>query len=86
MYKIMNKLIRIEATKLCTPAIYLNTRGHDHKIFKKKATTIHRMRSFAIRAVNDWNYLPEEVIKASSMNAFKNGLDNFWDRMQFRTN
>ena len=30
------------------------------------------------RVVNDWNALPESLVLAASMNAFKARLDSFW--------
>ena len=85
MYKILNELVRIEATKIFTPSTYSSTRGHDQKMSKKKATKVPRMKSFAIRAVNDWNNLPKDVINAPSTNAFKNRLDKFWDGIKYNT-
>ena len=33
---------------------------------------------FSHRSVGEWNQLPQEVIDAPSVNAFKNRLDHFW--------
>ena len=32
----------------------------------------------AVRVINNWNSLPEDVVFAPSLNNFKNQLDNFW--------
>jgi len=28
--------------------------------------------------VNNWNYLPSQVVHADTVNSFKSRLDNFW--------
>ena len=35
--------------------------------------------SFCNRVVNKWNALPDSVVLASSVNAFKNRFDKLWD-------
>ena len=39
--------------------------------------TLVRANSFSVRVVNSWNGLPADVVKASSISAFKNRLDNW---------
>ena len=38
-----------------------------------------RKFTFSNRIVDEWNKLPEKVIAAPSLNAFKNRLDKFWE-------
>ena len=54
------------------------TRGHSKKIVKQRGKSKTRLNFFSYRVVNQWNDLPEQVINAKSLNAFKNRLDNFW--------
>ena len=51
----------------------------------QQATKQTRCQSFAIRAVNDWNNLPSEVVQAQSVNDFKNKLDEFWLHKKFES-
>ena len=83
MYKIINRLVRIDSEKLFTPARSGVIRGHAQKVFKHHAIKLTRSNSFSQRVVNDWNGLPNEVVSASSLNTFKNRLDNHWSSTQF---
>ena len=42
--------------------------------------------SFTHRIVKVWNSLPEKVVKAPSVNAFKNELDREWKHKEARFN
>ena len=53
-------------------------RGNSEKIHKGRARTEVRRSIFSQRVVDPWNSLPEEIIKAPSINAFKNRLNNHW--------
>lgn len=53
-------------------------RGHDLKLFQQRAQKDVRKYSFTVRVVSTWNNLPNEVIGAPSLNAFKGRLDNHW--------
>ena len=59
------------------------TRGHSLKLAKPTAQNSVRQNFFSVRVVNAWNSLPEKVISASSLNAFKNELDKVWSRHKF---
>ena len=55
-----------------------STRSNSLKIFQPFVKTTVRRHSFRIRAAKVWNDLPESVVQAPSMNAFKNRLDKHW--------
>ena len=57
-----------------------DTRGHKFKLRKTSHKTIPREKFFAVRVINNWNSLPEDVVFAPSFNNFKNQLDNFWSK------
>ena len=59
------------------------TRGHSMKLLKKQCRTEARTNFFSFRVVNLWNRLPEELVTASSLNCFKNGLDSYWGDLKF---
>ena len=83
MYKVMNGLVRIDKDKLFKPAMVSCTRGHQKRVFKNHAIKNVRRHSFSQRVVNDWNGLPSDIVNATSINAFKNRLDQQWSSIQF---
>jgi hypothetical protein len=76
VFKILKGLEGIHADSFfkvqCT-----RTRGHSMKIYKKRVHKDILKFSFGNRVVNQWNNLPEEVIRANSINAFKNRIDKY---------
>ena len=53
-----------------------NTRSNSRKLKKRGHwRTLVRANSFSVRVVNDWNSLPEEVVTAPTIGAFKTRLD-----------
>ncbi|KAK3748516.1 hypothetical protein RRG08_008677 [Elysia crispata] len=54
-----------------------NTRGHSKKLIKKRSRLAVRSNFFSERVVSGWS-LPESVVSAPSVNAFKNRLDAHW--------
>lgn len=51
------------------------TRGHRYKLVKKRCSLNLRKNFFSQRVVDIWNKLPESVVEATTVNAFKNRLD-----------
>ena len=51
------------------------TRGCSFKLTNKLAKNNIKRDVFSHRIVNDWNSLPEDVVSAPSVKAFKNRLD-----------
>ena len=51
-------------------------RGHSFKLHKATCRTDKRLYFFSFRAIDWWNNIPQEVIEAPSIDAFKNRLDN----------
>ena len=66
----------------CCPKSKLSNRvgrSHSLKLFKPQVYRLDlRKYSFPVRIVDTWNNLPEAVISAPSINAFKNRLDKHW--------
>jgi ribonucleases P/MRP protein subunit RPP40 len=54
-----------------------NTRGNSLKLYKKGVKLDVAKYSFGNRVVNSWNKLPDTVVKAETVNAFKGRLDDF---------
>ena len=53
-------------------------RGHPFTIKKNAAASSPRASSFAVRVVNDWNRLPQDVVLADTVASFKRRLDAAW--------
>ena len=53
-------------------------RGHSLKLKMQASSKEVRHNYFSIRSVNNWNSLPEEVVTAPSIDAFKSRLDKHW--------
>jgi len=53
----------------------VNTRGHSLKLLKRNCKKSIRGNVLGFRIVNVWNSLPEDVVNASSVNAFKELFD-----------
>ena len=60
-------------------------RGHSYRVIKRKATKLCRIHAFSNRIIDDWNGLPQDIVAASSTNAFKNALDKHWEEEMFAT-
>ena len=84
-FKIMNGLVRLEATEIFTPIPSGNTRGHNQRVLRQKAHKSVRAKSFSQRTISNWNSLPKKVIDAPSVNLFKNRLDDAWKDKWYRT-
>ena len=84
-YKIMTGRVRVDKHELFNLRVNSTTRGHRYKIFKKHATSFVKQSTFCNRIVNDWNDLPQQIIEANNVNAFKNALDKYWYEKKFDT-
>ena len=56
------------------------TRGHDFTLVKEQSSLDFRKYSFSKRTVNEWNKLPADCVHSSSVNMFKNRMDNYFVR------
>ena len=63
-----------------------NTRGHPYKLTKFSVNTKVFQVFFTNRIVNNWNDLPETVVKSGSVNSFKTALDKHWAEFMFNIN
>ena len=81
VYKYLNGYFDVDWSNLfCLNNMqHHNTRGHGLKLTKLSHSTRIRGKSFTVRVINSWNALPQDVVCASSLNAFKNALDDHWE-------
>ena len=76
VFKLLNKLEDIDYEKF----FVLNeqaTRSNGRKLKVKQCKKDVRKHFFSLRAISDWNSLPEYVVSAPSINSFKNQLDKY---------
>ena len=83
MYQLTHNLINIPLSALFTFSSYTSTRGHDFKLFKPHSRCRSRQSFFCIRVISDWNNLPDNIVNATSLNHFKNLLDNYWSNILY---
>ena len=60
-------------------------RGNMYKLIKPQTSKSVHLNSFSNRAINTWNVLPNCVMCADSVNAFKSKLDKEWFNKHFDT-
>ena len=77
VFKYMNGYYNSEQPKL-ERATTVHLRGHQLKLKKQSCRKEVRKNFFINRVHDNWNSLPESVVLAPSINAFKNRLDKFW--------
>ena len=58
-----------------------DTRGHSLKLEKSRSRLDTRSNFFVQRGTTIWNGLPNSVVTAPSINAFKNRLDAHWKKL-----
>ena len=63
-----------------------DTRGHSKKFFKPSQRSDLQKNFFSHQVIQPWNDLPEEVVNAPTINAFKNALDRAWASKGFLYN
>ena len=78
VFKIMKGIDKIDHRYLFVVANSGRTRGHRYKLIKSRSRLELRRNFFSQRIVNIWNELPEYIVEAETVNAFKNRFDKFW--------
>ena len=78
-YKILNSYYRINPSLFFTLNTSSSTRGHSLKLFKNRSRLLVRHNFFSNRVVNMWNSLPDHLVSAPSVAAFKRRLDDYWN-------
>ena len=56
------------------------TRGHSWALAKERCKLYIRKYAFSQRTINEWNRLPGECVNSTSVNMFKNKIDNYFKR------
>ena len=79
IYQITHQLLKISFPAFFTPSLHASTRGHNYKLLKSHCRCRSRQSFFSVRSINDWNSLPANIVNATSLNHFKNLLDEHWN-------
>ena len=58
-----------------------NFREHSLKLYKEHFCKVIRKEFFSQRVIDQWNWLPGKVVKAKTLNNFKNSLDKYWSML-----
>ena len=75
-YKIVHEIYDPLTTKSLFQIDTTNKlRSHSYKLTKARFQTTMFQNFFTNRVITTWNSLPEDVVTASSLNMFKNKLD-----------
>ena len=74
-YKILNGLEGIQPCELFSFNFGSSTRGNSFKLSKPRAKLNLRQNFYSHRIINAWNNLPDDIVSAQSLNAFKNAID-----------
>jgi len=77
-YNILHGLKDMPPDSLFHLAVEDTNGGHIMKLKKPRCRTALRQHLFSLRVIEKWNSLPEEVVTAPSLNAFKGRLDRNW--------
>ena len=85
-YKILTNIYDPITTKSLLTVNKASTRSHSLKILKPRFNTNSFKYFFTNRVVNTWNSLPMDIVKAESVNSFKNRLDKHWGALKYCTN
>ena len=78
VYQLLNGGVDMIPAELFERATTATTRGHPFKLQKPAAVCRARRTALSVRAVNDWNGLPTEVVSSPTVNIFKTRLDAHW--------
>jgi len=83
VYKYLHRIYSVPYDSLLKKALPAALRVHNYKLLKRHCHSQLRLQFFSFRVTNLWNCLPEEVVSAPSLNAFKGRLNKFWYNCQF---
>ena len=82
MFKIIHGIDDIS----CEKFISFNentTRGHSFKLNKPRCLKSLRLNAFPARCIDNWNSLPDELVRTEKLDSFKNRLDVLWRGCRF---
>ena len=76
VFKILKGFNKVDSSKFFKLSENTKTRGHTMKLVKTRTRLDCRKYFFTNRVIDNWNSLPQYVVDAPSINAFKNRYDS----------
>ena len=70
-YQLLHSHFSLDKSNLFTTVPSSTTRGHNYKLFKPQTASRVRSTFFTVRAINDWNSLPNHIVNAPTLNDLK---------------
>ena len=80
VFKILNGHENIDANIFFKIKTAKRTGGHDFTLEKEQSRLDVRNCSFSQRRINEWNRLSADCMHSSSINMFKNRIENYLAR------
>ncbi len=77
LYKLVNKIDKIDKDDLLLPARSQGLRGLGRKLRKGNCLRDLKKYSFSQRSVDTWNKLRQEVVEVRNVHQMKDELDNY---------
>ena len=77
LYKLINGYFILDFSTFFTLSPNVHTRGNSLKLYKLYTHFQCRSNYFSIRTINQWNQLPDEIIRCNTLNSFKSAIDNY---------
>ena len=88
LYKLTSGRYRMDTTNMVKywkdATERTSERGNTLKIYPERSNSSIRRNAFIQRSIPTWNSLPEAVVRAESLNTFKNRLDKFWENQALK--
>ena len=79
LYKLINGYFILDFSTFFTLSLNVHTRGNSLKLYKPYTHLQCRSNYFSIRTINQWNQLPDEIIRCNTLNSFKSAIDNYFN-------
>jgi len=70
---------KIDECQFFTRSASSHLRGHSLKLYKPQTTRQVWQNFFRQRIIDTWNKLPGHIVESTSVNMFKNTLDDHWN-------
>jgi len=79
VFKILTDRENIDKHQFFTPSLCSHLREHSLKLLKPRSSRQVRQNFFSQRVIDEWNKLPSDIVTSTSVNVFKNKLDDHWN-------
>ena len=77
VFKVLKGFSKVDYKHFFQLADNGKTRGNKYKLVKSRSRLDIRKHFFSQRVISEWNKLPNSVVEAETVNAFKNKYDRY---------